>query len=515
MNRFLSRSNRRIFFGTVAPGAAFFTTRGAFAEELVPHARLTEGPFYPDKLPLDTDNDLIIINDSITPAVGEITHLTGRMLDADGQPDPERHGRDLAVRRQRRLPAHGRQRPEAQTSRTSNFQGFGRFLTGSTGEYYFRTIKPVPYPGRPAPHIHFKVKKGDGELLTTQFFINGHPGNDVDGVSIGGLGVVRPGAAPGRLQADQGLEDRRTGRALRHRPWPDPGRPPVLIAMDGLVVLSARPCAVQSNLFSDRGDPMRTRKLTVTGLIVTGGLLIAASLAVAQRPGGGPRPPGDDLVVRMMEFDKDQDGKLTKAEVTDDGLHRLFDRADADKDGVVTKEELTALATREAANNRGGPPGGGPPGGGPGGPMGADRVRSSRRCSSRGWNLLPIRRSNCPPFKRRWTASWKRFSTTTRSAAQNHAGARSGQVRPPWRRPWPRPRRRWPSPASAISRVNVRPGAIGLRPLLVPPFVCYPRRLETRRDRRRKRRRSEGFCLIYSSPGASSSGTRALFSWHC
>ena len=92
------------------------------------------------------------------------------------------------------------------------------------------------------------------------------------------------------------------------------------------------------------------RTLTVTGLIVTGGLLIAASLAVAQRPGGGPRPSdADDLVARMMEFDKDQDRKLTRAEVTDARLHRLFDRADADKDGVVTRDELTALAAREAA----------------------------------------------------------------------------------------------------------------------------------------------------------------------
>jgi len=39
-----------------------------------------------------------------------------------------------------------------------NFQGFGRFTTGSTGEYYFRTIKPLAYPGR-APHIHVKVKR--------------------------------------------------------------------------------------------------------------------------------------------------------------------------------------------------------------------------------------------------------------------------------------------------------------------------------------------------------------------
>ena len=49
---------------------------------------------------------------TITPAVGEITHLTGRILDAEGQPGPQRPGRDLAVRRQGRLPAHRRQRRE-------------------------------------------------------------------------------------------------------------------------------------------------------------------------------------------------------------------------------------------------------------------------------------------------------------------------------------------------------------------------------------------------------------------
>src|SRR5262249_44518727 len=61
------------------------------------------------------------------------------------------------------------------------FQGFGRFLTGSAGEYYFRTIKPVPYPGR-TPHIHFKIKKGSKELLTTQCYIKGEPGNARDGI---------------------------------------------------------------------------------------------------------------------------------------------------------------------------------------------------------------------------------------------------------------------------------------------------------------------------------------------
>src|SRR5712692_9691705 len=78
---------RGLTLGGLALGVpAFFTVPGVFAEELTRTPRQTEGPFYPDRLPLDTDNDLIIINDSITPAVGEITHLSGRVLDVKGSP---------------------------------------------------------------------------------------------------------------------------------------------------------------------------------------------------------------------------------------------------------------------------------------------------------------------------------------------------------------------------------------------------------------------------------------------
>jgi Spy/CpxP family protein refolding chaperone len=109
------------------------------------------------------------------------------------------------------------------------------------------------------------------------------------------------------------------------------------------------------------------------------------SLTVAQQPGAKPAEPGKDtpkdysnspLVTRMMAFDKNKDGKLTKDEVTDERLHRLFDQADTNKDGVVTKEELMALAAKleaESAQGGGGPGGrgpGGPGGGGPGGPGG-------------------------------------------------------------------------------------------------------------------------------------------------
>src|SRR5438477_11503135 len=79
-------TRRGLLRGGLTVGSAAFFVPGAFAEQLARTPRVTEGPFYPDKLPLDTDNDLVIVNDSITPAVGEITHLTGRVLSASGEP---------------------------------------------------------------------------------------------------------------------------------------------------------------------------------------------------------------------------------------------------------------------------------------------------------------------------------------------------------------------------------------------------------------------------------------------
>src|SRR5207237_3124065 len=170
--------SRRAFLSTVALGAAAFTTPGLFAEELAlaRTPRMTEGPFYPPKLPLDTDNDLIIVNNSITPAVGEITHLGGKVLDANGSPL-----RNVLVEIWQ-VDANGVYLHTADSSRRKrdeNFQGSGRFLTSSSGEYYFRTIKPVQYTGR-TPHIHFKLGRTGKELLTTQCYIKGQKSNDRD-----------------------------------------------------------------------------------------------------------------------------------------------------------------------------------------------------------------------------------------------------------------------------------------------------------------------------------------------
>ncbi len=174
--------SRRLFIRSAAAATIlpFWTVKGAFAEELTRTPDQTEGPFYPNKLPLDTDNDLLIVNDNITPAIGEITHLTGKVLDIKGNPLKNAvveiwqcDGNGVYL--------HTGDSDRKKDKQDKNFQGFGRFVTSSTGEYYFRTIKPVPYPGR-TPHIHFKVKKGNKNLIDTQMYVKGHPGNEKDGI---------------------------------------------------------------------------------------------------------------------------------------------------------------------------------------------------------------------------------------------------------------------------------------------------------------------------------------------
>ena len=112
--------------------------------------------------------------------MGDITHLTGKVLDAKGEPLKNAvveiwqcDGNGVYL--------HTRDSGPNKEKQDKNFQGFGRFVTGSTGEYYFRTIKPVPYPGR-TPHIHFKIKQGRKELLTTQMYVKGAAGNARDGI---------------------------------------------------------------------------------------------------------------------------------------------------------------------------------------------------------------------------------------------------------------------------------------------------------------------------------------------
>lgn len=169
---------RRRAVRLLALGSLFAGRAGAYAEGPVRTPRMTEGPFFPDKLPLDTDNDLLVITDAVDPADGEVTWLSGRILDATGSPLRN------ALVEIWQVDGHGaylHSRTGNAENRDTRFQGYGRFVTGTDGGYGFRTIKPVPYPGR-TPHIHLRISRGGERLLTTQCFVKGHPQNERDGI---------------------------------------------------------------------------------------------------------------------------------------------------------------------------------------------------------------------------------------------------------------------------------------------------------------------------------------------
>lgn len=197
--------SRRKFLRNLVLGSVWYTTPGLFAELLAARTRLfqtqrlTEGPFYPDQLPLDTDNDLLIINDAATPALGDICYLSGRVLDRNGEALANAFV-EIWQCDARASYRHSRGR-NPETGFDPNFQGYGRFLTASDGRYFFRTIKPVPYTlGNTfrTPHIHIAVSRNGKRLLTTQLLIRNHPDNQRDGV----LFYVRDPRALETLMAD-------------------------------------------------------------------------------------------------------------------------------------------------------------------------------------------------------------------------------------------------------------------------------------------------------------------------
>ena len=169
--------SRRSFLAKFILGSAsLYASPGLFAELLTQTPSQGEGPFFPNKLPLDTDNDLLTLNNSITPAIGEVAHLSGKVTDIKGNP---LRNALIEIWQVDATGSYIHTGSSGYDKRDKNFQGYGRFLTGIKGEYYFRTIKPVSYPGR-TPHIHVKVSHKGNEVLTTQLYVQGEALNNND-----------------------------------------------------------------------------------------------------------------------------------------------------------------------------------------------------------------------------------------------------------------------------------------------------------------------------------------------
>lgn len=147
------------------------------AAALLPTPPQSAGPFYPLELPLDADADLVQVAGRSERAAGTILHLGGRLLDDRGRPV---QGARIEIWQ---CDAFGFYlHPGDRGGRAEpSFQGFGATTVTGDGGYRFRTIEPVPYPGR-TPHIHFRIVGPGFAPLTTQMYVEGHASNAADGL---------------------------------------------------------------------------------------------------------------------------------------------------------------------------------------------------------------------------------------------------------------------------------------------------------------------------------------------
>ncbi len=135
----------------------------------------TEGPFYPEKLPADSDADLLA-NGNLRYGKGQPAWVEGTLADADGKP---MSGASVEIWQCDQDGHYHHPRDGGQADPA--FQGFGRVAVDAEGRWRFRTLRPVAYSGR-APHIHAKIRIGGRELLTTQLYVQDDPGNARDGL---------------------------------------------------------------------------------------------------------------------------------------------------------------------------------------------------------------------------------------------------------------------------------------------------------------------------------------------
>ena len=159
----------------------------AQAALLQPTPNQTEGPFYPLSLPADSDFDLLR-NGGATYSHGQPSWVEGTVRDTAGRPVAG------AVVEIWQCDHAGHYHHPGDGGRADPaFQGFGRVVVGPDGRYRFRTLRPAAYAGR-TPHIHVKVRLDRKDLLTTQLYVAGDPGNARDflwrGLSLEGRAAL-------------------------------------------------------------------------------------------------------------------------------------------------------------------------------------------------------------------------------------------------------------------------------------------------------------------------------------
>ena len=176
-------SRRRVLGMAVAAGGLAMTggARTVLAQGSGRTPDQILGPFYPVVKPPHQGADLTGIQGRPGRAAGKVIHLTGRVVNPQGQPV---QGARVEIWQAN---THGRYTHPSDHNPAPldpNFEGFAVVTTDAQGRYRIKTIKPGAYPAGPdarmrPPHIHFDVT-GKSNRLVTQMYFAGEPLNDKD-----------------------------------------------------------------------------------------------------------------------------------------------------------------------------------------------------------------------------------------------------------------------------------------------------------------------------------------------
>ncbi len=165
---FRLRVNRRLVLKAASLGLALEPSN-LFAQELDPTPacgpnqaatiRQTEGPFFKPRSPRRSD----LIEPGVT---GQPIEITGYVLTRGCKPAP-------------RALIDVWQADASGAYDNAGFRLRGHLFTDGEGRFRLRTIVPGGYVGR-TRHIHVKVQPPGGQILTTQLYFPGEPGNARD-----------------------------------------------------------------------------------------------------------------------------------------------------------------------------------------------------------------------------------------------------------------------------------------------------------------------------------------------
>ncbi len=174
---------RRFLRTSLAAGTAVALGLPALASSRRSMPAMTEGPFYPPRAwrerwdDWDADLSRVQRGGQVLTAKGEALGIEASVVDTQGRViDDAEVGIWQCDATATYHHPNVRQTPG---QFDPGFQGFGATRSAADGTLRFRTIKPVPYPGR-TPHIHLLVRHASFGKLVTQLFVAGDPGNQSD-----------------------------------------------------------------------------------------------------------------------------------------------------------------------------------------------------------------------------------------------------------------------------------------------------------------------------------------------